>query len=116
MRRFRTSTRAARELQADAYADDVVDIADRPKRGKRTKTSADGKTETTHGDMVEHRKLQIDARKWAAAKLRPKKYGDRVALTGPDGGSIQTESVAAVVPINSDDSIQFYRKLINGSA
>ncbi|MQB38834.1 hypothetical protein DXT97_18810 [Agrobacterium tumefaciens] len=36
------------------------------------------------GDMIEHRRLQIDARKWMAGKLRPKVYGDKldVDLTG----------------------------------
>ena len=27
--------------------------------------------------MLEHRRLQIDSRKWLAAKLAPKKYGAR---------------------------------------
>ena len=40
--------------------------------------------EVTKADMIEHRRLQIDARKWVAAKLRPKVYGDEldVDLTG----------------------------------
>ena len=81
----------ARESQADALADDIVDIADTPKTGQKKTTRADGKVEITEGDMIEHRRLQVDARKWVAAKLKPKKYGDRVAheLTGKDGGPIE---------------------------
>jgi hypothetical protein len=46
--------------------------------GEKTKIMPDGKTETIKGDMIEHRRLQVDARKWMAARLAPKKYGDRV--------------------------------------
>ena len=27
--------------------------------------------------MIEHRRLRIDARKWALARMSPRKYGDR---------------------------------------
>lgn len=35
---------------------------------------------TTTGDMIEHRRLQIDARKWRLSKMAPKRYGDKSAL------------------------------------
>lgn len=64
----------ARETQADSLADDVTDIAD------RTDLEANDK------------RVRIDARKWLAGKLRPKKYGDKVALVGGGKGDspIQT--------------------------
>jgi hypothetical protein len=31
--------------------------------------------------MIEHRRLQVDARKWIAAKLKPRKYGEKVEQT-----------------------------------
>ena len=37
--------------------------------------------EITKADMIQHRRLQIDARKWVLAKMNPKKYGDKVDLT-----------------------------------
>lgn len=66
----------AREEQADTLADEIVAIADTPLLGVKTKTGKDG-VEITEGDMIEHRRLQVDARKWVAAKLKPRKYGDR---------------------------------------
>ena len=66
----------AREAQADALADDIVHIADTPQIGSKTVSKATG-LEITEGDMIEHRRLQVDARKWMAAKLAPKKYGER---------------------------------------
>ena len=85
---FRDQYALAREAQADSLADDIIDIADTPVLGVKTKTTAQG-IETTEGDMIEHRRLQVDARKWVAAKLKPKKYGDRVDLThaNPDGSN-----------------------------
>lgn len=80
----------AREEQADTLADEIIVIADTPMEGVKTKTLADGSVETTAGDMIEHRKLRVDARKWVAAKLKPRKYGDLVRNehTGPQGGPI----------------------------
>lgn len=69
----------ARETQADAMVDEMLDIADR----------------AVSNEEVQAARLRIDARKWVAVKLRPKKYGERVMteLTGRDGGPIQTEDV-----------------------
>lgn len=82
----------AREDQADTNADEIVQIADTPEIGVKTITrvGADGKqiVETVTGDMVEHRKLRIDARKWNAAKLKPKKYGEKIQHTGDGGGPV----------------------------
>lgn len=68
---FRAQYAHARSLQADFYADQIVEIADK----------------TT--DPIKAR-LQIDARKWTAAKLLPKKYGERILNehSGPDGGPV----------------------------
>lgn len=86
---FRQRYARAREAQADALADEIIDIADTPVMGVKTKTTEDG-VETVEGDMIEHRRLQVDARKWTASKLRPKKYGERLSteLTGADGGPV----------------------------
>lgn len=70
----------ARERQADLMAAEIVHIADTPCNGIKKKTKEDGSVEITEGDMIEHRRLQVDARKWMAAKLAPKKYGDRVEV------------------------------------
>ncbi|MDG3577135.1 terminase small subunit protein [Rhizobium sp. YJ-22] len=68
----------AREAQADTFVDEMVAIADTPKIGQKTKRTGDGKVEVTTFDMTEHRRLQIETRKWVAARMRPKKYGDRI--------------------------------------
>ncbi len=66
----------AREDQADTHADGLVDLSD-----------------TATPETVHVVKLQTETRKWIAAKLKPRKYGDRTTteLTGADGGPIKTE-------------------------
>lgn len=48
-------------------------------------------------------RLKLDARKWAAAKLAPKVYGDKVTaeLTGADGGPIQMDDTQAAARLAS---------------
>lgn len=70
----------AREVGLDALADELMEIADTPVIGSKTKIDEEGNSEVTQGDMIEHRRLQVDARKWYLSKLAPKKYGDKLAL------------------------------------
>ena len=74
----------ARDIGMDCIADEIIDIANTTEKGVKTVVKATG-TETTEGDMIEHRRLKVDARKWYLSKLAPKKYGDRTTLAGdPD--------------------------------
>ena len=68
----------AREAQQEAIIDSTIAMAD----------------EATP-ETVNVQKLRIWARQWRAAKLAPKKYGDKVSteISGPDGGAIKTEDV-----------------------
>jgi len=83
---FRSQYTRARNDQADHFADEIVEIAD---------------TETDWGKA----RVRIDARKWVAGKQRPKKYGDKVQLTGGDGeGPIEVKEQVKVVFVNPDGS------------
>ena len=52
----------AREAQAEAHADRIVEIAD--------------------DDTLDpnHKRIMVDARKWVARKLKPKRYGDKAEV------------------------------------
>jgi terminase small subunit-like protein len=76
---FRERYALAREQQGQILFDQIVDIADTPKEGATVITRG-GWRERRVGDMTEHRRLQIDARKWVLSKLLPKKYGDRIEV------------------------------------
>jgi len=71
----------AKEESADAMAEETLYIADTKELGQILTTKSDGSVETKEEDMLGHRKLQIETRKWLMAKMKPKKYGDKVDLT-----------------------------------
>lgn len=64
----------AREAQADALADEIIDIADDGKRDSYK--DADGVEHVDH-DHIARARLRVDSRKWIASKLKPKKYGEK---------------------------------------
>lgn len=63
---FRAQYAESRSDQADSFADDVTEIAD---------------NDTYAPD---DKRVRIDARKWCAGKLRPKKYGDSTLIKHAD--------------------------------
>jgi hypothetical protein len=67
----------AREIGLDLMAMETIEIADTPQIGEKRKIDADGKVEVTTGDMIEHRRLRVDTRKWYLSKLAPKRYGEQ---------------------------------------
>jgi hypothetical protein len=86
----------AREAQATALAEEIAETADTPLEGERHEEgeTKDGSfSKTVREDMLGHRRLQVDARKWLMVKLAPRKYGDKIEHTGKDGGPIQHESL-----------------------
>ena len=85
----------AREAQAEARADEIVDIAD-DVTGDFT-TDKDGKAIVDH-EHIQRSRLRVDARKWIASKLLPKRYGDRLQHTGEGGGPIRTEVDLTGIP------------------
>lgn len=89
---FRNMYARAREDQADTLADEIADIADENPQTVQVYGR--------EGDLLEikidtafeaWRKTRIDARKWAAAKLKPRKYGEKLALAGDSEQPIRHE-------------------------
>jgi len=77
---FRQDYARAREAKADADADNIGDIAARVLTGEYDPQAA---------------RVAIDALKWAASKMQPKKYGDKLDLN--HGGGL-------TVTISGDDA------------
>lgn len=75
---FRLQYACAREEQADFYADAIIEIAD------------------TEPDPQKAR-VRIDARKWYAGKLKPKKYGDKMQLSGDEDNPIAITTVTRTI-------------------
>lgn len=91
---FRDQYVRAREGQADALFDDLLTIADDGRNDWMERFGKDGASLGwfENGEALRRSALRIDARKWMASKLLPKKYGDKVVteVTGKDGGPIET--------------------------
>jgi hypothetical protein len=75
----------AREEQADGYADEIVAIADEPPQ-LVTKDDGEDVEVSLDSAAIQRQRLRIDARKWVASKLKPKKYGDKVDVE--HGGTV----------------------------
>lgn len=71
----------AREAQAELLADEIISIADESTRD--TLFTEDGK-EYSNSEWINRSRLRVDARKWKASKLYPKKFGDRMELDMPN--------------------------------
>lgn len=81
----------ARDIGADAIAEECLRIADSPLTGEETEVDADGKVvKVKRADMLGHRKLQIETRLKLLAKWNPKKYGERIDHTSSDGSMTPT--------------------------
>lgn len=73
----------AREIQADFYAESIIEIADDATNDYMEKLDSNGIVigYIFNGENVQRSKLRIDARKWYSSKLNPKKYSDKVVVT-----------------------------------
>ena len=76
----------ARQAQADALVDEIIDLADEP-----VPIGPDGRMDSA---ALNDKRLRIDTRKWIASKFRPSLYGDRVAVeTTVSGAEMKPDEV-----------------------
>ena len=92
-RAFSEQYARAREAQADSLFDEMLEIADDARNDWMERRGEEDAGWVANGEHIQRSRLRLDARKWMAGKLRPKKYGEKITqeLTGADG--------AALVPV-----------------
>lgn len=87
----------AREAQADFMADEILEIADDTQHDTTPKVDKDGNEygEQPNSEWIARSRLRVDARKWLASKMAPKKYGDKFTgeIGGVDGGPLVVKIV-----------------------
>jgi hypothetical protein len=87
----------AREEQAETHADEIVSIADETPQTvmvlDKNGEALDIKLDSAY---IQWQRQRIDARKWTASKLRPKKYGDRVVHAGDEENPLKVEQSLGV--------------------
>lgn len=85
---FRDQYAKATETRADAIFEEMFDIAD---------------TVLEEAAAVGKARLRIDTRKWALARMNPKKYGDKVSqdidLKSSDGSMTPKPTVIQLLPV-----------------
>lgn len=74
---FREGYNKAKTIQAEFLVDQIVEIADDTKND--TLETGLGTT-VPNGANVQRSRLRVDARKWVASKLFPKKFSDRMEI------------------------------------
>jgi hypothetical protein len=75
---------------------------------QRPRSTSDGERIVDH-ENIQRSRLRVDARKWAAARLAPKKYADRISheVKGP-GANFQP---AILIAVDGQAHDEFARQL-----
>lgn len=93
----------ARDAQADALFDEILDIADTAVNDWMELHGQEDAGWRVNGEHIQRSRLRIDARKWMAGKLRPKVYGDKLEVNGPgEGGALVHKVEVAFVRPSAD--------------
>lgn len=72
----------AKEDCADTLADEILEISDDGSNDWMAKNDPDNPGWQVNGEHINRSRLRVDSRKWIAAKLKPRKYGEKVAVGG----------------------------------
>lgn len=75
----------AKEESADALADEMLEIADNGTNDWMERHGKDDAGWVANGEHIQRSRVRIDTRKWLASKLKPKKYGEKLAVGGDEG-------------------------------
>jgi hypothetical protein len=86
----------ARELGYLSMADELTEISDDDSGD--IKIDGDG-NERMDAEFVGRSRLKLDTRKWLLSKALPKLYGDKLAVTGADGGAVKSENTVTFIEL-----------------
>lgn len=80
--------RIAQQERAEAYIEEIIDIADDGSADFVEDAEGRRRPDTEH---INRSRLKVDTRKWIASKMMPRLYGDKIDLThaNPDGSPIR---------------------------
>jgi len=100
----------AKQEAADAMVDDMLEIADDGRNDFMELNDPDNPAYKVNGEHINRSRLRVETRKWIAAKLKPKVYGDRQALE--HSGSIDSTQVVITGDISPEQAAEAYAKLM----
>ena len=102
---FQDQYTRAKEESADAMAEDTIDIADDGTNDYMTITKGDKSYEVVNGEAIQRSKLRVETRKWLMAKMKPKKYGDKLDLTSGGDKIVPVPILGGITNQNTSDDI-----------
>jgi len=86
----------AREDLIELIAQEIIDLSDAD-----VGLTPDGKKDWS---AIQKHKLQVDTRKWLLSKLAPKKFGDKIELTGDPDRPLAIQKIERLVVKPTDGS------------
>lgn len=109
---FRNAYARARDEQVETFVDQTIDISDDARNDWMARLGDEdaGEGWVANGEHIQRSRLRVDTRKWVAAKLKPKKYGERQTLEHE--GTVTHYVVE--VPAPSGDTNQWLNGLSSG--
>jgi hypothetical protein len=96
----------------DYWAAEILTISDTPEPGIKTEHSPKFGTKTITGDMIEHRRLRVDSRKWLLSKT-DRRFKDKVDVNHggqADGAPIKTVALTTTDPV---EAARVYQEWMN---
>lgn len=102
----------AKEFQADRFNEEIVDIADDGRNDwEERENERTGKTFVAlNAEAIARSRLRIETRKWLMSKHKPKKYGERLALSGDKEDPLYVKTEADI-KLSPQDA---YLEMLNG--
>ena len=79
---FAQAYTAAQRARGDVLFEETLSIADDAKNDWMARYDPNNPGWVANGEHIQRSKLRVDTRKWAAAKLNPARYGDKIAVEG----------------------------------
>lgn len=103
---FRDQYAHARDEQAETLFDEILDIADDGRNDWMLKRGDEDDSPgwRENGESLNRSKIRIDARKWMAGKLKPKKYGEKQIIGGDPDNPLHTITRIELVAPGHDNS------------
>jgi hypothetical protein len=112
---FSNLYKQARDMQAEILADELLDIADDGQNDWMEKRDQDGAMIgwRENGEAMRRSQLRIETRKWVAAKLLPKRWGDKTIteVTGPNGAPLMPPQVIDTRSMTPEAQMALYEAL-----
>ena len=102
---FRDLYARAKEKGFDAMAEEMLSIADDGSNDWMEKHHYAGDdTKALNGEHIQRSKLRVDARKWYLSKMAPKRYGDKLEVTGT-GAAQPVLNITIAAPTGSQGPV-----------